>query len=280
MFAMMEYAFIESLEITALVFVALVAMDLVYVYTRGKLSAYLQNRPQTQYLTGALLGAIPGCEGAFFAISLHTHGLISFGALLAAFIATTGDEALVMLSLFPLKTLGLTALLAVIGYFIGRVVDIFQKRVAPQHLAHCDTILFHPSSRFSWKHYWQEHLWSHLIRKHLLRIFLWTFLAIFLIKWGTSIYPLKDFLGSNPYLVLLTAAVIGLIPQSGPHLLFVTMFAENTIPFSIFFTNMFVQNGHALLPLLSISVRESVLIKVIGLVLGVGLGSLLFFLDL
>jgi hypothetical protein len=74
----------------------------------------------------------------------------------------------------------------------------------------------------------------------------------------------------------LTAAIWGLIPQSGPHIIFVTMYAENSIPFSIFFTNMFVQSGHALLPLLSISLRDSIIIKAIGLILGIILGSVLF----
>jgi hypothetical protein len=58
------------------------------------------------------------------------------------------------------------------------------------------------------------------------------------------------------------------------------MFAEGTIPFSVLFTNMFVQNGHALLPLLSVSIKDSVWIKVIGLAAGLLLGSFLLLLGI
>lgn len=265
----------ETLEITGLVFVALVVMDLAYVYSRGKMLAFLQKHPRAQYLISAFLGAIPGCEGAFLAISLHTHGLITFGALIATFIATTGDEAYVMFSEFPLIALGLTALLFLIGYLVGWLTDVLQKRRRGGHEFHCETAIFHPAVKLSLRHYSLDHIWKHIIKQHMLKIFLWTFAAIFLIEWAITVYHLERFLSEKPYLMLLAAGLIGLIPQSGPHLIFVTMFMEKTIPFSVLFTNMLVQNGHALLPLLSVSLKDSLVIKGIGLALGLLLGGVL-----
>lgn len=275
MLGIFEHALYETLEITALVFIALVVMDLAYVYSRGKLVTLLQSHPQMQYLISAFLGAIPGCEGAFLTVSLHTHGLISFGALLAALIATTGDEAYVMFSRFPLQALGLTVLLFLAGYIIGWLADVLQKITRGGHARHCETKIFHPNEKFSFRHYVQVHLWRHIIKKHIIKIFLWTLAAIFIIELAIEQYGLQHLLSEKPYLLLLMAGFIGLIPQSGPHLIFVSMFAEGAIPFSILFTNMFVQNGHALLPLLSVSLRDSVWIKTIGLIAGLLSGSLL-----
>lgn len=101
------------------------------------------------------------------------------------------------------------------------------------------------------------------------------FAAIFIIELAMRTYNLQSFISDKTFLVLLVAALIGLIPQSGPHLIFVTMFAEGTIPFSVLFTNMFVQNGHALLPLLSVSLKDSISIKAIGLVSGLIIGSVM-----
>lgn len=276
----LEHTFLDSLEITGLVFIALVVMDLAYVYSRGKLVSYLAKHPRMQYFISAFLGAIPGCEGVFLTVSLHTHGLISFGALLAAFIATSGDEAYVMFSRFPWQAIKLTALLFVTGYLTGWIVDWIQKRTKGDHSRHCETKIFHPNREFSLKHYVTEHLWQHIIRKHIIKIFIWTFAAIFMIEAAITFYDLKHLISDKPLLMVPVAGLIGLIPQSGPHLIFVTMFAEGTIPFSVLFTNMFVQNGHALLPLLSVSIKDSVWIKVIGLAAGLLLGSFLLLLGI
>ena len=51
--------------------------------------------------------------------------------------------------------------------------------------------------------------------------------------------------------MILLAIVIGLIPESGPHLVFVTLFASGVIPFPVLLANSIVQDGHASLPLLA-----------------------------
>ena len=69
-------------------------------------------------LTGTVLGMIPGCMGTFTVVSLYTHRLLSFGALVAAMIATSGDEAYFMLALMPEKALLIFAVLTVLAIVI------------------------------------------------------------------------------------------------------------------------------------------------------------------
>ena len=76
--------------------------------------------------------------------------------------------------------------------------------------------------------------------------------------------------------VLLIGALIGIIPESGPHLIFVMMYAQGLIPFSVLFTASFVQDGHGMLPLLSYSIKDSILIKVFNLAFGIAVGYALF----
>ncbi len=278
MMDILGHALWESLVISFFVFVALLTMDLLYARSQGKFATLIQRKPSTQYLLSALLGAVPGCEGAYFAVSLHTHGIISFGALLAAFVATTGDEAWVMLSRFPKDALWLSLILIGLGFAVGYIYDLIQKQRNNQHEHHCETEIFHPTVRFSLDHYLKVHIWSHLIKKHMIKIFLWTFAAIFLIEFAIHEYDLNAIISGKLIWVLLAAALIGMIPQSGPNLIFVTMYYEGTIPFSILFTNMVINSGHALLPLLSISLRDSILIKLIGFGCGLGLGIIFFLL--
>jgi hypothetical protein len=76
--------------------------------------------------------------------------------------------------------------------------------------------------------------------------------------------------------VLVIAALIGIIPESGPHLIFVMMYAKGIVPFSVLLTTSFVQDGHGMLPLFSYSLKDSVLIKVFNLVFGLLVGGVLF----
>jgi hypothetical protein len=65
------------------------------------------------------------------------------------------------------------------------------------------------------------------------------------------------------------------IPESGPHLVFVMLFAEGAIPFSVLVTSSVVQDGHGILPLLAESRREFVRVKAINMIAGLVLGGAL-----
>ena len=70
------------------------------------------------------------------------------------------------------------------------------------------------------------------------------------------------------FTILLIAVLIGIIPQSGPHYIFVLMFAQGVIPFSILIANSIVQDGHGAIPLLAESKRSFVVVKFVNLIIG------------
>jgi len=126
------------------------------------------------------------------------------------------------------------------------------------------------------KHYLEEHVWSHIIRKHIWRVFLWTFFALLFINLGLQHWNLENFVRSNMRWVLIISALIGMIPESGPHMVFVMMYADGLIPFSVILTSSIVQDGHGMLPLLSYTLRDSLLIKIFNLFFGLVVGFILF----
>ena len=67
--------------------------------------------------------------------------------------------------------------------------------------------------------------------------------------------------------------LIGLIPESGPHLVFVTLFARGAIPFSILLASSIVQDGHGMLPMLAQSRRTFVVVKAINFAVGLAAGA-------
>jgi hypothetical protein len=122
------------------------------------------------------------------------------------------------------------------------------------------------------EHFLEEHLWGHIIKKHFLRIFLWTIGALTVITLLLHYVDLEPWLEKNHLIILLVAVLIGVIPESGPHLLFVTLYFSGQIPFSILLANSRVQDGHSALPLLAESKRGFLLVKGINLAIGLLVG--------
>jgi len=125
------------------------------------------------------------------------------------------------------------------------------------------------------EHFLKEHLYNHILKKHLLRIFLWTWGAFILLHFIQTNELVNNLVQDNTYIILLIAVVIGIIPESGPHMVFVTLFSQNLIPFSILLTNSIVQDGHGMLPLLAESRKDFLKVKVINMLVGLLVGYIL-----
>jgi Putative, 10TM heavy-metal exporter len=126
------------------------------------------------------------------------------------------------------------------------------------------------------KHFIKEHIFEHVIKRHIWKIAIWTFGALLVVEIGFQYLHIEKITSEYTLLLLFLSAVIGLIPESGPHLIFVTLFASGLIPFSVLLTSSIVQDGHGMLPLLSYSVKDSVKIKAFNFVFGISLGLILF----
>jgi len=126
------------------------------------------------------------------------------------------------------------------------------------------------------EHYLREHIWDHIVKKHLWRVFLWTFGALLVVDLGLKYWNLESFVQAHMVWVLAIATLVAVIPESGPHLIFVMMFADGLVPFSVILASSIVQDGHGMLPLLSYTVKDTVLIKLFNLAIGLGLGLIVY----
>lgn len=129
-------------------------------------------------------------------------------------------------------------------------------------------------------HFLEAHLWRHIIKQHVPKIALWTFGALLLIHFVMDSVDMQAWVQENTFWMLLLAVLIGLIPESGPHLVFITLFLSGTIPISILLANSITQDGHASLPLLAESKRGFLAAKSINFLIGLlvgGVGLLLGF---
>ncbi len=331
----LQYSINHAIMITGFVAMMMVVIEYLNVLSQGIWQKGLRGGRWKQYLLASFLGATPGCLGAFAAVSLYSHREISLGALVAAMIATSGDESFVMLSMIPEQAPLIFGILLLTGLGAGFVTDALfsrkiDRRVSCSHefeIHEEDTCRCFPwgQLRRQWRHctlirtilclslllflvavvtgelgppiwnwiratlvavsftalfitgtvpdhFLEDHLWKHVIKVHLPRVFLWTFGALLLMHLLLDQVHFEIWLQENQLIVLLLACLVGLIPESGPHLIFLTLYVEGSIPLSIFLASSVVQDGHGMLPMLAESRQEFFRVKFINFAVGLLFG--------
>jgi hypothetical protein len=371
----------NSILITGLVVVMMMMIESLNIESKGLFFKGLRKTKVGQVVIASLLGSIPGCMGGFAAVSLYTHRMFSFGALVAMMIASSGDEAFVMLAMIPEQALIIFAVLFVLAIVVGIITDKVHdmihaktcglhdheecgvktdcdgyeihehekhdhdtakrhfgwKRIsmlvglalfiaalgtgklghdhsaheghdhsghvhteACEHHAHADhdhghtidllsedwmNVLFAGLSVlmlvvliFAKDHFVEEHLWNHIIRRHLPTIFAWTFGVLLILGVGMHYVHIDHWISDNTALMILLATLIGIIPESGPHMIFVTLFAAGVVPFPVLLASSISQDGHAGIPLLAESKKSFAWAKLINcfIALAAGYAAMLF----
>jgi len=123
-------------------------------------------------------------------------------------------------------------------------------------------------------HFLEDHLWKHVFIKHIPQVFLWTFGAILVIHVLGEHLHLENIFMQGRWIILVIACLTGIIPESGPHLIFLTLYVQGNIPISILLANSIVQDGHGMLPLLASSRRMFFIIKGINFAAGLLVGGI------
>ncbi len=355
----------HTIMITVFVMVMMLIIEYLTVQTKGKWSLPLRKNSWLQILFAGIMGLIPGCLGTFMIVSLYSHRILNFAALVTVMIATSGDEAFVMFSMIPEKALIIMGIVFIIAIIVGFVLNIFfkdknlmlstnnhykihkheencicyePKGIIPQlrnisfqrailiissviiisllitgdigasheykslsktesitnehNHSHDDNSEHKHSNKFGWEritflivsfislliiitvpdHFLHHHLWEHIVLKHFLKIFLWTFGAFFFIHILNDYMNVNEWIQSNVIYILILAVIIGLIPESGPHIVFISLFISGAIPFSVLLANSIVQDGHGSIPLLAESQKSFIVMKAINLIVGLLVG--------
>jgi len=347
----LAHAILQAALITSLVFVMMAVIELISVLSHGRFRISGGTSGFRQYVLASFLGVTPGCAGVYLVDSMYSRRVLSLGAVTGALLATAGDEAFLMLAMFPSRALALFALLFVIGIAGGWLSEVVFRTFGLLQPEGCALADLHdedlptpqelrrwwpPRLRFQpllprlviagvltfllaallggfaehhqglppaaasaghspggfelWifgtvavlglaltfvapSHWLEEHLWHHLALHHIPQIFAWTAGALVAVHLLSTNFNLDRLLQGHGAWMLLGAALLGLIPISGPHLIVVTLFASGHLPFSVLLANSLVQDGHGLLPLLGISVRDALLAKLANLIIGLAIGG-------
>ena len=267
--------FSETMKIILMVALLMIIIEFLELKFEDKIREKITRRPVNQFVLASLLGSIPGCIDAFFIVSLYVHGLVGFGALTAVMLSTAGDEAFIMLAMIPKTALLIFAICVMLGIVGGFFADKIAKAIKLKTCQPCEIEIHEEELEF--KHFLKEHVYGHILKKHIPKLFLWIFLTMLAIDLLMKNFNLEPVITSLPVLSLIVfAALIGIIPESGPHLFFLMLFSKELIPFSVLLVNTISQDGHGLLPLLSHSVKDTIYVQIFTTLFALTVGIVLF----
>ncbi|MCD6495700.1 MAG: arsenic efflux protein [Candidatus Aenigmarchaeota archaeon] len=269
----------ESVQITLIIFVLMVIVEFLVLKFKGRFLNFLKKNRLVKYVTASFFGIIPGCIGSFAMDSMYMTGLLGFGGITATMIATSGDEAFLMLGMAAKGeiswsiVLGMTALLFVLGIAGAFMADTVSRKTKMKFCEKC-AITYHPKNEFQTGHFLKEHIVNHIVKKHIWKIFIWIFAAIFVIQMLEGQIDLH-LTGISMFYVLFIASLIGVLPISGPNVFLIVMFSHGMIPFSVLLANSIIQDGHGLLPIIGFSLDDALKIKVFNFAFGLSIGAVL-----
>lgn len=107
------------------VFAFLITQIILFFY-KDKILIAVKNNKKMEIIFSSFLGIIPGCAGSIFLLPLYKERIISYGALVAAFITTLGETTFVILLFNPMAFLIFTLLSIVVSIIVGYLVNIFK----------------------------------------------------------------------------------------------------------------------------------------------------------
>jgi len=270
---------IETAKVTGLVFLFMIIVEFIELKYSNFLKKYLTQNKHLQYIISSFFGIIPGCSGTFAMDSMYMSGIIGFGGIIAVMVSTFGDEAFVLLAQSPKTALILMGFTFFLGIIAGYLADYSQKIFKFKFNEKC-CITHHEGHEhhFSLKHFFKEHIWTHIFKKHIPSIFFWLLFSILIIAFLNEHIHLDEVIKDNKWYLLILAALVGILPVSGPNLLFMTMYLEGIAPFSVLLTSSIVQDGHGLLPILGYSLEDAFKIKAFNVVFGLAVGIIVMLL--
>lgn len=236
-----EHALEDSLKMLPFLFLAYLLIEWLERHHGERIENALAGGGRWGFVPGAVLGIVPQCGFSALAANLYASRVITPGALLAVFVATS-DEAVPLLAAEPSLWGTLPLLLigkVVAGVAGGFLLDVPLRRVLPAGLyggyaGHADDIDCHEEH--------EEHSGVLLAAlRHTVEIFLFILLFSFLIGFAFELIgedTITAFLTGMGIFQPMAAALVGLVPNCAASVLLAQLYAQGAISFGSLFAGL------------------------------------------
>ncbi len=268
----------DTARLIPFLFLTYLAMEYIEHRAAAKTREWIRRAGRSGPLLGAAVGLFPQCGFSAAAANLYAARLISRGTLIAVFLATSDEMLPILISEAAgageiFKLLGIKF---IAGVIVGFLVDLAGGRLkkdaqpAEPHIhelcehEHCDCeagIL--PSAL-----------------RHTVNITVFLFLATVILN--LAIFYLGEdslaaFMENRPFVSVLLAALVGLIPNCAPSVLLTQLYLQGALRLGAAMAGLLASSGVGILVLFRMNPdrRESLKIAAIVYIAGAAAGLLL-----
>lgn len=237
------HALEHNIKLLLFLFLTYLLMEYLEHKAGHKTNKVIKNSGRLGPLLGGVLGAAPQCGFSAAASSLYSGKVITMGTLIAIYLSTS-DE---MLPIFISEAVGIGIIVKVLGLKIllgvitGYIVDTVYKLVKHKEKEDMDIHAMCEHEHCNCK----DGILKSAV-KHTVKIFVFIILVSFAINLVVEIVgqeTLGSLLTKIPFLSVVIAAIIGLIPNCASSVVITSLYLEEMISFGSMMSGLLVGAG-------------------------------------
>ena len=310
----LEHSVSDTLYLIPFLFVTYLAMEWLEHRTAGKTQEAIQRAGAAGPIAGALLGAVPQCGFSAAAATLYAGRVVTLGTVFAVFLSTSDEMLPIFLAeQVPadviLKILGVKVVIGmVMGFIVDAVLRIARRdkqrlrihelcerdhchcggdcatcesnpELVYEHHDDCATGCTHEHHHHDHGHD-HDHGWKDIFKSalvHTVQVAVFVFVITIVLNAALEVVgedALASFLGANPVLSVLGAALVGLVPNCAASVVIAQLYVEGLLGAGAMLAGLLVSAGVGLLVLLRTNrhIKENLAIIGVLYVTGVAWG--------
>ena len=266
-------ALYETLSLFFYLYFTYLLMEALEHQLQRRSMIYIRRAKQYGSVVGGLLGTIPQCGFSIASANLYATGLITLGALIAVFLSTS-DEMLPLLisgNISGKMIIQILCLKAISGITAGLAIDKWLPEKFIKHKNEPNIEAFCKKEKCQCTD--KENIWLSAF-KHTERIliFIFIFSVIFNILFAIGgKETISDILRALPFLSILIAALVGLIPSCYISVLLTQLYLSGTIGIGAMMAGTLSNAGLGFLVLYRVNGNKDESAKILLLMFALGI---------
>lgn len=277
----LEHAFEDSLALIPILFITYLIMEWLEHKAKGKTLNMIRVSGKLGPAAGGILGIIPQCGISGAAASFYAAHSITFGTLIAVFMATSDEMLPILISTeIPIPLIvKILVVKCIAGIICGYLIDLVYKRkpkIEANHIhdfceqEHCDC-----------DHGILKSAIKHTLNIVILIFIVSVFINLFFEYAEENNIAYMTLIWNRPVLGAILSGLIGLVPNCSASVLLTNMYVEGVMSLGNMLAGLFVNAGVGLLVLYKVNhhVKENIAITAVlfafGVIAGIVAGVIL-----
>lgn len=277
----LEHAFEDSLALIPILFITYLIMEWLEHKAKGKTLNMIRVSGKLGPAAGGILGIIPQCGISGAAASFYAAHSITFGTLIAVFMATSDEMLPILISTeIPIPLIvKILVVKCIAGIICGYLIDLVYKRkpkIEANHIhdfceqehCDCDYGILKPAIK-------------HTLNIVILIFIVSVFINLFFEYAEENNIAYMTLIWNRPVLGAILSGLIGLVPNCSASVLLTNMYVEGVMSLGNMLAGLFVNAGVGLLVLYKVNhhVKENIAITAVlfafGVIAGIVAGVIL-----